>query len=178
MLSLMQDVEAQLAMFGTKESKFPDSWVEFFKSVEQWEKQGHHTAAATACKRVLKTLVYSADAMRDKSVGQEYAYADVTMFIRNWGVYTPEVVAETKNLKVKGEEVAARLAAAKEKMRCLKCRNDGHLDSMCWVKGKQKDFRSASRGRLAEKRDDIRDTGFGRKSSRDRHDRQRYERKW
>lgn len=171
----LQDVEAQLAAFGHAEGRFPEQWTDFFKFIEQLEKKGSVAAAGTACKRVLSALVWTADAIQGKSTLHDYAYADVTMFIRNWGQFAPEVVSERGSLKVKAEGIALSMVQSRDKMKCLRCNHLNHLDSMCYSKGKGKDFRSTAKARQPDRDEDRR--GFGRSNSRDRRDRPRYDRK-
>lgn len=108
-------------------------------------------------------------------------YADVTMFIRNWGVYAPEVARTTSGLKQKAESISDALLAAQDKMKCLKCGNTNHLNSMCFVKSKRP-YRPGPRGReedaAYDRRDDRKASGFRgereRRNSRDPHGRDRF----
>lgn len=167
-------MEVDLQVFGATEGKLPDSWADFFKHIDFLERQQKHEAMATAALRVLKALVWSADATALKAASHEYAYADVTMFIRNWGTHASEVATTSQGLKLKGENIADHMVQAKEKMKCFRCPNGQvarHLDSMCRVSRKEP-FRPGPRGRQDREEDDRdRRGGFqDRKSSRDKRD--------
>jgi hypothetical protein len=167
----VQDLEAQLKVFGESEGKYPESWTEFFKKVNDLE----DGSALVACKRVLSALVWSADAMAAKAANHAGAYADVTMFIRNWGSFAPEVVQTSSGLKQKADSVADALMQAKDKMKCLKCGNANHLNSMCFVK-KRISYPARGRERNDDDRKEERRGGF-RGDSRNNRDR-RFSRKW
>jgi hypothetical protein len=167
----MQDLEAQLRVFGEAEGKYPETWTDFFKKVNELE----DARALLACKRVLSALVWSGDVMAAKAANHEEAYADVTMFIRNWGSFAPEVVQTASGLKHKADSVAEALLQAKDKMKCLKCGNTNHLNSMCFVK-KRTSYPARGRDREEDDKKEERRGGF-RGDSRNSRDR-RYVRKW
>lgn len=163
----MQGVAADLAaMYGGAEGKYPEGWVEFFKNTDKLLAQGLYEHAAHAAVNVLKALTWSGDAVALKSVAHRYAYADVTMFIRNFGSYTSDIVPLSSGIKNMGEAVADKLLLSTDKMKCLKCSAAGHVNSMCFSQSK-KPFRANARGE--EKREDERNFRDRRPShSRDR----------
>jgi hypothetical protein len=69
---------------------------------------------------VFSALVWSGDVMAAKAANHEGAYADVTMLIRDWGSFAPEVVQTASGLKQKADSVSEALLQAKDKMKCLK----------------------------------------------------------
>jgi hypothetical protein len=79
----VQDLEAQLKVFGEAEGKSSETWADFFEKLNDLE----DASGLLACKRVLSAIVWSADAMAAKAANHEGACADVTMFIRNWGPF-------------------------------------------------------------------------------------------
>jgi hypothetical protein len=168
----VQDLEAQLKVFGEAEGKYPDSWADFFKKLNDLE----DASALVACKRVLSAVVWSADAMAAKATNHDGAYADVTMFIRNWGSYAPEVVQTASGLKQKADSVSDALLQAKDKMKCLKCGNVNHLNSMCFVK-KRTGYPARGRDREEEDRKERRG-GFRGDSRSSRDGRDKYGRRW
>jgi hypothetical protein len=154
----MQDLEVQLRVFGESEGKHPEAWTEFFKKVNELE----GASALLACKQVLSALVWSGDVMAAKAANHEGAYADATMFVRNWGSFAPEVVQTASGLKQKADSVAEALLQAKDKMQCLKCGNANHLNSMyiCFVK-KRSSYPARRRDREEEDKKEDHKGGFG-----------------
>jgi hypothetical protein len=97
--------------------------------------------------------------MEAKAANYEGAYADVTMFIQNWGPFAPEVVQASSGLKQKADSVADALLQAKDKMKCLKCGNMNHVNSMCFVQ-KRASYPARVRDREDEERKEERRGGF------------------
>ena len=83
--------------FGSIEGKYMESWKKFFGVIDALQEEGDHQAASTVLGRVLKTLVWSADAAAAASLSpngeHRDAYADVTRFVEVWGEYTMNVAS-------------------------------------------------------------------------------------
>jgi hypothetical protein len=71
------------------------------------------------------------------------------------------VIQTSSGLKQKADSVAEALLQAKDKMKCLKCGNANHLNSMCFVK-KRASFPARVREREEEERKEERRGGVSR----------------
>ncbi len=145
-----------MAAFGDTEGRLPAEWKNFFTVVGTLEKQGKFEALSIALTSVLKALVWSGDVCSQKASLQEGGpYADVTMFVRNWGAYAPEIAQMSTGVQQRAEAISAELCQARDKMKCFKCTTGkNHLDSMCFVSNKKK-----VRGDYRSKDDEERDRG-------------------
>lgn len=155
----MQGIEKALASaFVGTEGSYPEAWSALFKKTDEFQKLGQHKEAALITSRVLKALVWGADAVALKSAKHRDAYADVTMFVRNWAPYAHETALTASGLKMKAEAVADNVLNAQDKMKCLRCNTNNHLNSMCVHKEGKQPFRQ---GRLNPRdnypRDNYRD---------------------
>ena len=77
---------------------------------------------------------------------ERWPYADVTMFIKNWGYFAPEVAQLTSGVQQRTEKISADLVTAKDLMKCFRCnRGSNHLDSMCHTKNSKPYIRNRDR---------------------------------
>lgn len=167
--------------FGGKEGKYTESWKPFFQELDNLQNIGDHESVSPTAVKVLKTLVWSADAVASASLSsipeQRNAYADVTRFIDVWGDYAPQIVLTENSLKLEGERITNNIVKDVSKYKCNRYGHQGHLIAMCYAAKEKKHFRSGpNKGK--HERDDREDfdrprgyaPGFGGKRgvSRDR----------
>lgn len=158
--------------FGSIEGKYTESWKQFFGVIDTLQEDGDHQAASTVLGRVLKTLVWSADAAAAASLspdgGHRDAYADVTRFVDVWGEYAMNVAAMESGLKLEGEKLTHNIVRDVSKYACKRCGKTGHLISKCFVHGEPKKPFRPGPARAKPDREDYerRGPGFGGKGVR------------
>ena len=140
----LQGMAETLAAFGDAGGSVPKEWKKFFEIVTGLEQKGQFEAISVALTNVLKGIVWSGDIMAQKASTQErWPYADVTMFIKNWGSYAPEVAQLTSGVQ---QKISADLVTAKDLMKCFRCQSGkNHVDSMCHTKVTKPYVRSRDR---------------------------------
>lgn len=155
--------EAASSILGDEEGAFPPTWAPFFKHMQTLQDNQQYEAVALASLRTLKAVVWAAESMASKSANHKHcpAYADVTMFVRNFGPYVAGkagVARTQQELQHKSEVIADRMLDNPALMKCFRCGKAGtHLDSMCFVSGAKKPVRA--RSRMERSPEDERDRG-------------------
>jgi hypothetical protein len=165
-IQVAPNVSRALASFSKREASYPDSWKDFFGELDTHIEGENWEVVARAASTVLKIFVWSADAVANRAShyaivpGQAAPYADVTQFVRNWGIHASQVTDTMSGLQQRGEEIAERVMRAQDKMFCFKCGKSGHLNSMCFVNKRKTDVRP----RKAGDQDDDEGYQYGTKS--------------
>jgi hypothetical protein len=136
-------VQDPLLAFGAAEGKFPEAWAGFFKTLDSLEDPA---VGLLACRRVLSAVVWGSEAAARKSVQHNFAYADVTMFMRNFGAYANDFVRTEAGMKVKAEATTAAIVQASDTYHCFRCNATSHVNSQCFVKKRNMPQEDKERG--------------------------------